>query len=142
MTGLKNLSTRAAGFGIPGVTVENGNDVEAVYDATVKAVEYVRGGNGPMILEVMTWRQRGHAVNEPGTKYKNPEEQAFWMKRDPINLLSAKLKEQYGVQDEQLKAIEDKCEKEIDEAWAFAEAAPYSQPEVAMEDIYYSESEA
>lgn len=142
MTGLQRLSTRASGFGIPGVTVENGNDVEAVYDAAVKAVEYVRAGNGPMILEVMTWRQRGHAVNEPGTKYKDPKEQEFWMKRDPINLLSTKLKEQYGVGDEQLKAIEDKCEQEIDEAWAFAEAAPYSQPEVAMKDIYWSANKA
>ncbi len=61
MTGLNRLSTRAAGFGIPGVTVENGNDVEEVYEATVKAAEYVRAGNGPMILEIMTWRKMGHA---------------------------------------------------------------------------------
>ena len=46
------------------------------------------------------------------------------------------------MQDGQLRAIEDKCEREIDEAWAFAEAAPYSEPEVAMEDIYWSGTEA
>ena len=84
MTGLQSLSTRAAGFGIPGVTVENGNDVEAVYNATKSAVDYVRAGNGPMILEIKTWRQMGHAPNEAGTKYKDPDEQAMWMKRDPI----------------------------------------------------------
>ena len=136
MTGLQDLSTRADGFGIPGVTLQNANDVEAVYDATVKAAEYVRAGNGPMILELKTWRQMGHAPNEPGTKYKDPAEQALWMKRDPIKLLSAKLKDQYHVEDAQLKQIEDKVEQELDEAWAFAEAAPYSPPEVAMQHIY------
>ena len=90
--------------------MENGNDVEAVYNATKAAADYVRAGNGPMILEIKTWRQMGHAPNEAGTKYKDPDEQAMWMKRDPI--------------------------KQLDEAWAYAEAAPYSQPEVAMEHIY------
>ena len=136
MTGLQSLSTRAAGFGIPGVTVENGNDVEAVYNATKSAVDYVRAGNGPMILEIKTWRQMGHAPNEAGTKYKDPDEQAMWMKRDPIKLQTAKLKEQYQVSDEQLAAINAGVERELNEAWAYAEAAPYSEPEVAMQHIY------
>ena len=116
--------------------MENANDVETVYNATMKAAEYVRAGNGPMILELKTWRQMGHAPNEPGTKYKDPAEQAMWLKRDPIKLLATKLKEQYQVQDEQIKEIEDRVEQELDEAWAFAEVAPYSLPEVAMDHIY------
>lgn len=82
--------------------MENANDVETVYNETMKAAEYVRAGNGPMILELKTWRQMGHAPNEPGTKYKDPAEQAMWLKRDPIKLLATKLKEQYQVQDEQI----------------------------------------
>lgn len=136
MTGLQHLSTRAAGFEIPGVTVENGNDVEEVYRATLEAAEYVRSGKGPMILEIMTWRQMGHAPNESGSKYKDPAEQAMWMKRDPLKLLTAKLKEQYQVTDEQLRELESQVEQELDEAWAYAEAAPYSPPEVAMQHIY------
>lgn len=136
MTGLQSLSTRAAGFAIPGVTVENGNDAEAVYNATKSAVDYVRAGNGPMILEIKTWRQMGHAPNEAGTKYKDPDEQAMWMKRDPIKLQTAKLKEQYQVSDERLAAINAGVERELDEAWAYAEAAPYSEPEIAMQHIY------
>ena len=136
MTGLQHLSTRAAGFEIPGVTVENGNDVEVVYNATMEAAEYVRSGKGPMILELMTWRHMGHAPNEPGTKYKDPAEQAMWLKREPIKMLAAKLKEQYQATDEELKAIESRVEQELDEAWAYAEAAPYSPPEVAMQHIY------
>lgn len=136
MTGLNRLSTRAAGFGIPGVTVENGNDVEEVYEATVKAAEYVRAGNGPMILEIMTWRKMGHAPNEAGTKYKDPQEQKAWLAKDPIKMLSTKLKEQYQVTEEQLAEIDEKVEKELAEAWEYAEAAPYSKPEVAMQHIY------
>lgn len=136
MTGLNRLSTRAAGFGIPGVTVENGNDVEEVYEATMKAADYVRAGNGPMILEIMTWRKMGHAPNEAGTKYKDPEEQKAWLAKDPIKMLTAKLKERFNVTDEQLKAIDDKVEKILVDAWAYAEAAPYSEPEVALRHIY------
>lgn len=136
MTGLQHLSTRAAGFEIPGVTVENGNDVEAVYNAAMEAAGYVRSGKGPMILEVMTWRQMGHAPNESGTKYKDPAEQAMWMKRDPLKLLSAKLKEEYSATDEELKAVEARVEEQLDAAWAYAEAAPYAKPEVAMQHIY------
>lgn len=65
MTGLDHLSTRAKGYGIPGVTVENGNDVEAVYSATMEAAEYVRSGKGPMILELMTWRQMATPPTNP-----------------------------------------------------------------------------
>ena len=136
MTGLNRLSTRAQGFGIPGVTVENGNDVEEVYEATKKAAEYVRAGNGPMILEIMTWRKMGHGPNESGTKYKDPEEQKAWLAKDPIKLLTAKLKEQYHVTDEQLKAIDDRVETLLQDAWEYAEKAPYSEPEVAMQHIY------
>lgn len=136
MTGLHRLSTRAEGFGIPGVTVENGNDVEEVYEATVKAAEYVRAGNGPMILEIMTWRKMGHAPNESGTKYKDPAEQKAWLEKDPIKMLTEKLKTQYHVPLSQLEEIDARVEQELAEAWEYAEAAPYSEPEVAMEHIY------
>ena len=136
MTGLDKLSTRAAGFGIPGVTVENGNDVEAVYNATVEAAEYVRAGNGPMLLELMTWRHMGHGPNESGTKYKNKEEQKAWLAKDPIKLLTKRLTEEFDVTEEELKVIQDACEKELLEAWEYAEAAPYSDTSVVWEDIY------
>ena len=71
-----------------------------------------------------------------GTKYTDPDEQAMWMKRDPIKLQTAKLKEQYQVSDERLAAINAGVERELDEAWAYAEAAPYSEPEIAMQHIY------
>ena len=116
--------------------MENGNDVEEVYEATLKAAEYVRAGNGPMILEIMTWRKMGHAPNEAGTKYKDPAEQKAWLEKDPIDMLIKKLKGQYGVTDERLKEIDDKVEKILAEAWEYAEKAPYSEPEVALKHIY------
>lgn len=78
----------------------------------------------------------GHAPNEAGTKYKDPQEQKAWLAKDPIKMLSAKLKEQYQVTEEQLAEIDEKVEKELAEAWEYAEAAPYSKPEVAMQHIY------
>ena len=136
MSGLQQLSQRGAGFGIPYLTVENGNDVEAVYEATKAATAYVREGNGPFLLEFKTWRKMGHAPNEAGTKYKDPDEQKLWLGRDPIDMLVKKLKEQYNVEDDELKAIDEKCEQRLKDAWAFAEAAPYSDVSVAMEDVY------
>ena len=69
-------------------------------------------------------------------KYKDPEEQKAWLAKDPIKLLTAKLKEQYHVTDEQLKAIDDRVETLLQDAWEYAENAPYSEPEVAMQHIY------
>ena len=138
MSGLQQLSQRGAGFGIPYETIENGNDVEEVYNATKAATAYVREGHGPYILEFKTWRKMGHGPNESGTKYKDPEEQKLWLTRDPIDMLTKKLKAQYEVTDEELQAIADEVEKELVDAWAYAEAAPYSDVSVAMEDIYAS----
>lgn len=136
MTGLNHLSTRAAGYGIPGVTVDNGNDVEAVYNATLEAAEYVRSGDGPMILELMTWRHMGHSPSESGSRYKSREEQEFWLARDPVDSLAQKLQQEYGVSDTKLSEISKCVETELDEAWEFAMNAPYAAPEVAMKHIY------
>ena len=136
MSGLQQLSQRGAGFGIPYETVENGNDVELVYEATKAATAYVREGHGPYLIEFKTWRKMGHGPNESGTKYKDPEEQKKWLAKDPIDLLTKKLKEQYQVPEEQLQQIRDKVEAELKEAWEYAEAAPYADVSVAMQHIY------
>ena len=78
----------------------------------------------------------GHAPNESGTKYKDPEEQKMWLAKDPIDRLTKKLKEQYEVPEEQLQQIQEKVEAELKEAWEYAEAAPYADVSVAMQHIY------
>ena len=133
VTGLTNLSTRAKGYGIPGISID-GNDVELVYNTVKDAAEYVRSGNGPMIVELMTYRTKGHHVGDPG-KYKNPEEQEAWLKRDPIKLLKEKLLNTRGVKEEELAEIEAQVEKELAEAKEYAENDPYPDIEEAYTDF-------
>ena len=134
-TSVENIADRAAGYGIPGEVVD-GNDVCAVYEAFARAKERALKGEGPTLLECKTYRWRGHWTGDP-EPYRTREEVEEWKeKRDPIKLQTAKLKEQYQVSDERLAAINAGVERELDEAWAYAEAAPYSEPEIAMQHIY------
>lgn len=132
--GIHELSVRAKGYDIPSKTVD-GNDVETVYWATKEAADYVRSGNGPYILELMTWRQYGHGPSDPG-KYKDPAENAAWLKRDPIRLLEAKLKEKFNVSDEEMKAIKDSVRMRVDEAAKYATAAPYASDASFFTHVY------
>lgn len=122
--GIHHMSTRAKAYEIPSKTID-GNDVEEVYWATKEAADYVRSGNGPYVLELMTWRQYGHGPSDPGA-YKDPEENAAWLKRDPILLLEAKLKDKFHVTEEELQAIKDDVKTRVNEAVAYAQAAPYA----------------
>lgn len=128
--GIEKISTRAKGFDIPGVTID-GNDVEAVYQATLDAAEYVRSGKGPMILEMMTWRQRGHGVAD-ADNYKDPAEQQLWLDRDPLKVTSAQLKATYGVSEDELAEIHVRCEGKVREAEKYAEDSPDTPAEVAF----------
>ncbi len=86
---VENLAERAAGYGMPGVTVD-GNDAVAVLDAMTPAVERARAGEGPTLLECKTYRHGGHHVNDPGL-YLPKEELARWKSRDPVGLLRERL---------------------------------------------------
>jgi pyruvate dehydrogenase E1 component alpha subunit len=74
---------RASAYGIPGHFIEDGNDVVAVYEKMQEAVEYVRNGNGPVLVESLTYRWFGHSTSDPG-KYRTKEEVDSWKKKDPI----------------------------------------------------------
>lgn len=132
VTGLEKLSTRAAGYGIPGVSVD-GNDVEVVYNTVKEAAEYVRSGKGPMIVELLTYRTKGHHVGDPG-KYKNPEEQEAWLKRDPIKLTEQKLFDR-GVTEAELEAVRNQVDEEIEDAKKYAEESPYPNIDEAYTDF-------
>ncbi|MHB1314396.1 MAG: thiamine pyrophosphate-dependent dehydrogenase E1 component subunit alpha [Christensenellales bacterium] len=132
--GIHHLSTRAKAFEIPGVTVD-GNDVEVVYQTVKEAADYVRAGNGPMLVELMTWRKGGHSPADPG-KYKDPEEQAAWLARDPVDLFAKKMKDTYGFGDAQLDEIRNKVEAQIAEAKDYAENSPITPAEYAFLHLY------
>ncbi|MFN7238383.1 MAG: pyruvate dehydrogenase (acetyl-transferring) E1 component subunit alpha, partial [Brevundimonas sp.] len=120
------LYMRGASFGIPGEQVD-GMDVLAVKDATERAVRRAREGGGPFILEVKTYRYRGHSMSDPA-KYRTKEEVDEVKKtRDPIDHIKALLAEAGAVEGE-LKAIDNDIKAIVAEAVQFAQESPEPDP--------------
>jgi pyruvate dehydrogenase E1 component alpha subunit len=133
---IEDISQRAAGYGIPGVTVD-GNDVMAVYEEAQKAVARARNGEGPTLLECKTYRHKGHSRFDPA-KYRPQEEVAEWMARDPVESFREKLLDR-GIPEEFLHKIESTVEAEIEEAVEFAQESPLPEPEDALKDVWVVE---
>ena len=131
---ITDISQRATAYGIPGVTVD-GMDVLAVYEAAVEAVKRAREGNGPTLLETKTYRFHGHFEGDPQL-YRSKEEVEEWMKKDPIPKFEKQLIDNKVATADELKAIQDKIQKEIDDAVKFAEESPYPVDIEAVQDIY------
>ena len=131
------IADRAAGFGMPGVRVEDGQDVLAVYEATSVAVERARRGDGPTLLEVVTYRFNEHSEGlRLGTDYRNPEEKASWVARDPIVLFRQRLIDDGVATAEDLDALEAEVLEEVDEAVRFTDESPFPDPSIAFADLY------
>ncbi|SQA14401.1 Acetoin:2,6-dichlorophenolindophenol oxidoreductase subunit alpha [Streptobacillus moniliformis] len=86
MTNIEHIHLRSASYGIPGMFILDGNNVLDVYEEFKKAVDYVRGGNGPVLIESVTYRWLGHSSSDPG-KYRTKEEVETWKKKDPVENL-------------------------------------------------------
>ncbi|MFN5481059.1 MAG: pyruvate dehydrogenase (acetyl-transferring) E1 component subunit alpha [Brevundimonas sp.] len=128
------LYMRGASFGIPGEQVD-GMDVLAVKDATERAVRRAREGGGPFILEVKTYRYRGHSMSDPA-KYRTKEEVDEVKKtRDPIDHIKALLAEA-GAAEGELKAIDNDIKAIVAEAVQFAQESPEPDPSELYTDVY------
>merc|ERR1712169_150673 len=128
---------------IPGLKV-NGMDVLAVKAAVKHAREYATSGNGPLVLEYVTYRYGGHSMSDPGTTYRTREEiQRMRSTNDPIAGLKQKILEWGVAEEEELKKIDKEARSHVDEEVAAAEAMPVPDPtpEVLYEDIYVRGSE-
>lgn len=129
-----DIARRAEGFGLPGIIVD-GNDVEAVYTVVSEAVTRARAGQGPTLIEAKTMRMLGHAIHD-GAEYVPPELLAEWAAKDPLARYGAALQDT-GVADAvELEEIGARCEREIEDAIAFAEASPWPQPETITQGVY------
>lgn len=118
-----HLFKRGEAFGIPGVQV-NGMNVLEVYEATKKVVEHVRSGKGPYLMEVKTYRYRGHSMSDPA-KYRSKEEvEDYKENRDPINTFRKYLESEGLVSDAAFKKIEDEVKAAVKEAEDFAKESP------------------
>jgi len=131
----EELYNRGIAFGIQGERVD-GMDVTAVKDAGERALASVRSGNGPVILEMRTYRYRGHSMSDPA-KYRTREEvQDVREHRDPIELVRKRLLEGAHATDEELKEIDRAVRQVVNEAAEFAQADPEPDPAELFTDVY------
>ncbi|MBY0332620.1 MAG: pyruvate dehydrogenase (acetyl-transferring) E1 component subunit alpha [Acetobacteraceae bacterium] len=134
----RDLSKNGAAWGIPGEQV-NGMDVTAVAEAGARAVAHCRAGQGPYLLEMKTYRYRGHSMSDPA-KYRTREEvQKMREQSDPIETARKMLLEQgtqeQGTGEAELKAIDDEVKAIVQEAADFAQASPEPDPRELWTDI-------
>ncbi len=129
-----DISNRAAGFGIPGMTVD-GNDVLAVYRAACEGVWRARRGEGPTLIECKTMRMRGHSEHDDAS-YVPREMLEEWRKRDPILLFEVRLREE-GVLDEAGQAqVTSRIASELEAAVAWADASPFPEGKDVEQGVY------
>ncbi|MGB8061877.1 MAG: thiamine pyrophosphate-dependent dehydrogenase E1 component subunit alpha [Candidatus Sulfotelmatobacter sp.] len=125
------IAERVCAYGMPGVSVD-GNDVEAVFKTTSEAVARARQGEGPTLIEAMTYRLTGHMFGDPQT-YKPKEEVDLWRSRDPLLVARRKLaKLKAGT----VEKIEREVDAAVEEAVAFARQSPEPKSEEAMLNVY------
>jgi pyruvate dehydrogenase E1 component alpha subunit len=130
-----HLYRRGASFNIPGIEVD-GMDVVAVREAGLAAAEHARSGKGPFILEMKTYRYRGHSMSDPG-KYRTREEIDEVRKtRDPIEHLQERLEAEGLIDETGLKAIDAEVKAIVADAAEFARTAPEPDPAELYTDVY------
>ncbi|HCK23456.1 MAG TPA: pyruvate dehydrogenase [Bacteroides graminisolvens] len=126
---------RASAYGIPGHFIEDGNDVVAVYEKMQEAVEYVRNGNGPVLVESLTYRWFGHSTSDPG-KYRTKEEVDSWKKKDPIVKFRNYLVDNNLATVQELDELDVQSKTAVEDAVKFALNSPEPSYESAFEDVF------
>jgi pyruvate dehydrogenase E1 component alpha subunit len=131
---VSEIRQKAEGYGIPNERV-NGMDVLEVQEATDKALEKIRGGDGPYFLEIITYRYRGHSMGDP-ERYREAEEVQRWQEEDPIGIYHRQLVNEKIATEDELETLIEQVEAEVEAAVQFAESSPDPVPEELFADIY------
>ena len=129
------VAARAAGYGIPGVTVD-GNDVQAVFAAATTAVERARASEGPTLIECKTYRHRGHTERIEVEDRRPPTEVEEWKRSDPIEHLAGDMIRRGDFTQSQRDEVEAQVLRTIKAAVEFAAASPFPEPQAVLEDVY------
>jgi len=129
-----DIARKADGYGLPGDAVD-GMDVQAVAVATRRAVQAIRAGEGPRLLEARTYRFRAHSMYDP-ERYRGKDEVEQWKRRDPIIVFENLLREQDLIDEGDVRTLESEVAKEIIAAVAFAEASPQEPVQDLLNDIH------
>ena len=134
-TAASQLVDKAIGYGIPGVRAD-GNDVLAVYDVTREAVERARSGGGVTLIELMTYRRKGHAEHDNQSYVPDGEIDRWAAENDPLDRYVRVLRDTLEVDDDELAAIDARIQREIDDATDAAERSPMPDAADALTEIY------
>src|SRR6201996_8869898 len=120
-----DIAARATAYDVPARTVD-GNDLWAVREAALEAVQRARHGGGPTLLECQTYRHHGHSKADPA-RYRPPEEVERWLARDPLNIAKSRLVD-LGLSEQDIGEVEEAVKARIEHAVQTALAAPYPDP--------------
>ena len=131
---VSEIRQKAEGYSIPNERVD-GMDIMAVFNAASKAIKHVRSGEGPYLLEVMTYRFRGHSMGDP-ERYRQPEEIKKWQEQDPIGIYRSYLLNKKIANAEELDNMENRASEDVEAAVVFAHSSPEPSPEELYKDIY------
>ncbi len=135
---VENVSDRAQAYNMPGILVD-GQNVEAMYEATTEAVKRARNGEGPTLIEGLTYRFEEHSLGLGRVRrgeYRTSEEISKWRERDPIGIHSQKLIDRGVLSEDEINKIESDSKKEIEEAVEFARNSKFPEPEELFEDMW------
>jgi pyruvate dehydrogenase E1 component alpha subunit/2-oxoisovalerate dehydrogenase E1 component alpha subunit len=138
-TAVDRLAKKATAYGIPGVSV-NGNDVFAVYEATKEAVATARRGGGTTIIEVVTYRRKGHAEHDD-QRYQPKDEIKAWEQNDPVTKFETTILDRGWADQGSLTAIHDRVDRELEVAVESCENDPLPDPESALGGVYKEEGD-
>ncbi len=131
---IERLADRAKAYNIPGIVMD-GNDVINVYDTVSEAVEKVRNGEGPILIESLTYRWRGHSRSD-ARAYRTREEEAEWREKCPIKRFKERLIAEGLLTEEGFRELQMKVDEDLNSAVEFAKASPFPDPEDLLSDVY------
>lgn len=124
----------ADAYDMPGDSID-GMSAEAVHDAVGRAVNRARQGDGPTLIEIKTYRYKGHSISDP-QKYRTKEEVEEYKQKDPIELVLKTIRQKGFASDDEINAINDRVNKEVEESVKFAEESPWPDESEVYKDIY------
>ncbi len=131
------IADRASSYAIPGVQVD-GMDVLKIYSVAKNAVQRARSGGGPTLIEALTYRYEGHESGDPAETYRSDQEVQAWLKRDPVVLFKASLKERGILSDGQAEVMEKEANEKVTSALDFARKSPAGNATDAVSDVFAS----
>lgn len=128
----------ADGYDMPADSVD-GMHPESVHEGVARAVKRARSGEGPTLLEMKTYRYKGHSMSDP-QKYRTKEEVEEYKERDPLEMALKTLRENYNVSDAELETIQERVKAEVEESVQFAEESPWPADDELLKDVLKEEN--